>query len=225
MYLMFMFAIKVGSAFIDFFDISGGPCSWMGAPPAGAVQCPDWLGAVLADGIGAGLQTVATFIPVVGCLFSSSRCWSSGYLARAAFVVDALMRRLGLPGKAFVPMLMGFGCTVPAVMATRTLGSERERLMTSAMAPSCRAVPVCRFTPCSRWPSSPSRGRTWCSVSICSASWWRVLTGLFLRSTLLPGKSDAMVMEMPDYRRPVRWTWASAPGRSSRLHLRRRQRP
>ena len=91
---------------------------------------------MLADGVGAGLQTVATFIPVVGCLFLFLAVLeSSGYLARAAFVVDALMRRLGLPGKAFVPMLMGFGCTVPAVMATRTLGSERERLMTSAMAP------------------------------------------------------------------------------------------
>ena len=78
---------------------------------------------MLADGVGAGLQTVATFIPVVGCLFLFLAVLeSSGYLARAAFVVDALMRRLGLPGKAFVPMLMGFGCTVPAVMATGPWG-------------------------------------------------------------------------------------------------------
>ncbi|WP_421219925.1 ferrous iron transport protein B, partial [Aeromonas jandaei] len=147
MYLMFMFAIKVGSAFIDFFDIMGNALFVEGVHHLlGLVNAPDWLGAILADGFGVGLQTVATFIPVIGCLYLFLAVLeSSGYLARAAFVVDALMRRLGLPGKAFVPMLMGFGCTVPSVMATRTLNSERERLMTSAMAPfmSCGArLPV-----------------------------------------------------------------------------------
>ena len=204
MYLMFMFAIKVGSAFIDFFDILGGALFVDGVHHLlGLAAAPDWLGAVLADGVGAGLQTVATFIPVVGCLFLFLAVLeSSGYLARAAFVVDALMRRLGLPGKAFVPMLMGFGCTVPAVMATRTLGSERERLMTSAMAPfmSCGArLPVYALFAVAFFPESGQNlvfGLYLLGILVA------VLTGLFLRSTLLPGKSDSMVMEMPDYEWP-----------------------
>jgi len=201
---MFMFAIKVGSAFIDFFDILGGALFVDGVHHLlGLISAPDWLGAVLADGIGAGLQTVATFIPVVGCLFLFlAMLESSGYLARAAFVVDALMRRLGLPGKAFVPMLMGFGCTVPAVMATRTLGSERERLMTSAMAPfmSCGArLPVYALFAVAFFPES---GQNLVFGLYLFGILVAVLTGLFLRSTLLPGKSDAMVMEMPDYEWP-----------------------
>ena len=204
MYLMFMFAIKVGSAFIDFFDILGGALFVDGVHHLlGLMSAPDWLGAVLADGVGAGLQTVATFIPVVGCLFLFLAVLeSSGYLARAAFVVDALMRRLGLPGKAFVPMLMGFGCTVPAVMATRTLGSERERLMTSAMAPfmSCGArLPVYALFAVAFFPES---GQNLVFGLYLFGILVAVLTGLFLRSTLLPGKSDAMVMEMPDYEWP-----------------------
>jgi ferrous iron transport protein B len=169
----------------------------------GLMSAPDWLGAVLADGVGAGLQTVATFIPVVGCLFLFLAVLeSSGYLARAAFVVDALMRRLGLPGKAFVPMLMGFGCTVPAVMATRTLGSERERLMTSAMAPfmSCGArLPVYALFAVAFFPES---GQNLVFGLYLFGILVAVLTGLFLRSTLLPGKGDSMVMEMPDYEWP-----------------------
>ncbi|GJC06749.1 Fe(2+) transporter permease subunit FeoB [Aeromonas hydrophila] len=204
MYLMFMFAIKVGSAFIDFFDIMGGALFVDGVHHLlGLIHAPDWLGAILADGFGVGLQTVATFIPVIGCLYLFLAVLeSSGYLARAAFVVDALMRRLGLPGKAFVPMLMGFGCTVPSVMATRTLNSERERLMTSAMAPfmSCGArLPVYALFAVAFFPESGQNlvfGLYLIGILVA------VLTGLLLRSTLLPGKSDSMLMEMPDYEWP-----------------------
>lgn len=204
MYLMFMFAIKVGSAFIDFFDIMGGALFVDGVHHLlGLVNAPEWLGAIVADGFGVGLQTVATFIPVIGCLYLFLAVLeSSGYLARAAFVVDALMRRLGLPGKAFVPMLMGFGCTVPSVMATRTLNSERERLMTSAMAPfmSCGArLPVYALFAVAFFPESGQNlvfGLYLIGIVVA------VLTGLLLRSTLLPGKSDSMLMEMPDYEWP-----------------------
>ncbi len=204
MYLMFLFAINVGSAFIDFFDIMGGALFVDGVHHLlGLVNAPEWLGAILADGFGVGLQTVATFIPVIGCLYLFLAVLeSSGYLARAAFVVDALMRRLGLPGKAFVPMLMGFGCTVPSVMATRTLNSERERLMTSAMAPfmSCGArLPVYALFAVAFFPESGQNlvfGLYLIGIVVA------VLTGLLLRSTLLPGKSDSMLMEMPDYEWP-----------------------
>jgi ferrous iron transport protein B len=139
MYLLFMFAINVGSAFIDFFDILAGalfvdyPQQWLAA-----LGTPQWL-LTLMEGAGLGLQTVATFIPVIACLFIGlSILESSGYLARAAFVVDSAMQRIGLPGKAFVPLIVGFGCTVPAVMSARILDSERERITTIMMGQGCR---------------------------------------------------------------------------------------
>ncbi|KUE79188.1 Fe(2+) transporter permease subunit FeoB [Aeromonas schubertii] len=204
MYLMFLFAINVGSAFIDFFDIMGGALFVDGIKYLlGLVSAPDWMSAILADGFGAGLQTVATFIPVIACLYLFLAVLeSSGYLARAAFVVDALMRRLGLPGKAFVPMLMGFGCSVPAVMAARTLGAERERLMTSAMAPfmSCGArLPVYALFAVAFFPHN---GQDLVFALYLLGILVAVLTGLLLRSTLLPGKSESLLMEMPDYELP-----------------------
>jgi ferrous iron transport protein B len=129
MYLMFLFAINLGSAFIDFFDILAGGIFVEGSRILFEhIGLPEWVIALVSDGFGTGIQTVATFIPVIGFLYMFlAALEASGYLARAAFVVDRLMRYLGLPGKAFVPMLMGFGCSVPAFMATRTLNSERER--------------------------------------------------------------------------------------------------
>ena len=101
---------------------------------------------LLAKGIGGGFQTVATFIPVIGFLYLFlSVLEDSGYMARAAFVMDRFMRWIGLPGKSFVPLIVGFGCNVPAIMATRTLEHRRDRLLTIAMAPfmSCGArLPV-----------------------------------------------------------------------------------
>ncbi|MGL5948567.1 MAG: Fe(2+) transporter permease subunit FeoB [Aeromonas sp.] len=204
MYLMFMFAINVGSAFIDFFDILAGAL-FIDGPKflLAQLHAPSWLGSLLADGLGSGIQTVATFIPVIACLYLFlSTLESSGYLARAAFVVDALMRKLGLPGKAFVPLLMGFGCNVPAIMATRTLGSMRERLMTSAMAPfmSCGArLPIYSLFAVAFFPENGQNLVFALYVlGICVA----VLTGLWLRSTLLPGSSDSLLMELPDYEWP-----------------------
>lgn len=146
MYCLFMFAINVGGAFIDFFDVLAGtlfvsyPIHYMQA-----MGFPMWL-LTIAEGIGSGMQTVATFIPIIACLFIGlSILESSGYLARAAFVVDSFMQKIGLPGKAFVPLIVGFGCTVPAVMATRVLDNERERISTVMMSPfmSCGArLPV-----------------------------------------------------------------------------------
>ncbi|OQW90711.1 MAG: hypothetical protein BWK79_19055, partial [Beggiatoa sp. IS2] len=106
------------------------------------VTVPTWLIILLADGVGGGIQVVATFIPIIGFLFLFlSLLEDSGYMARAAFVMDRFMRFIGLPGKAFVPMIVGFGCNVPAIMATRTLENQRDRFMTIMMNPfmSCGA--------------------------------------------------------------------------------------
>ena len=204
MYLMFLFAINLGSAFIDFFDVLGGalfvdgPSQWLTA-----AGLPDWLVAILSDGVGKGIQTVGTFIPVVSFLYMFlAMLEASGYLARAAFVVDRVMRKLGLPGKAFVPMLMGFGCSVPAFMAARTLNAERERLMTSTMAPfmSCGArLPVYALFAVAFFPHS---GQNLVFLLYLIGIAVAVLSGLVLRKTLLPGNSESMLMEMPDYEIP-----------------------
>ncbi|OBT11910.1 ferrous iron transport protein B [Shewanella sp. UCD-FRSSP16_17] len=204
MYLMFMFSINVGSAFIDFFDITAGAVF---VDQFGALLesfgSPLWLVTILAGGIGQGIQTVATFIPVIAALFLAlSVLEASGYMSRAAFVVDGLMRRIGLPGKAFVPMIVGFGCSVPAIMATRTLGSERERIVTGMMAPfmSCGArLPVYALFAAAFFPDS---GQNLVFLLYIIGILAAVGTGLLLRSTVLPGTSSAVVMELPSYEMP-----------------------
>jgi ferrous iron transport protein B len=204
MYLMFLFAINLGSAFIDFFDILAGGIFVEGSRVLFEhLGLPEWLIALVSDGFGTGIQTVATFIPVIGFLYMFlAALEASGYLARAAFVVDRLMRYLGLPGKAFVPMLMGFGCSVPAFMATRTLNSERERMLTNAMAPfmSCGArLPVYALFAVAFFPQS---GQNVVFALYLAGIVAAVFTGLVLRSTILPGKSESSIMEMPDYELP-----------------------
>ena len=143
MYAMFAIAIGVGSLFIDPIDALAGywfvtlPSHWLSVWHA-----PDWLITILANGIGGGIQLVAGFIPVIGFLYLClSILEDSGYMARAAFIVDRLMMSIGLPGQAFIPLLLGFGCNVPSIMATRSLTNTRQRMLTMAMAPfmSCGA--------------------------------------------------------------------------------------
>lgn len=204
MYLLFMVSINVGSAFIDFFDISAGAIfvDHFGAVLS-QVGAPAWLVTILAGGVGQGIQTVATFIPVIAALFLMlSILEGSGYMARAAFVVDGLMRRIGLPGRAFVPMIVGFGCSVPAIMSTRTLGSERERIVTGMMTPfmSCGArLPVYALFAAAFFPHT---GQNLVFGLYIIGIFAAIGTGLLLRSTILPGSSSAVVMELPSYERP-----------------------
>jgi len=203
MYLLFMFAINVGSAFIDFFDIMAGsifvdyPLSLL-AP----FNISPWILTPL-EGIGIGIQTVATFIPVIVCLFIGlSLLEASGYLARAAFVVDSLMQKMGLPGKAFVPLIVGFGCTVPAVMSARVLDKERERVMTIMMSPfmSCGArLPVYALFAAAFFPDN---GQNLVFLLYLIGILAAVLTGFLLKATLLPGKSSLNFLELPLYEIP-----------------------
>ena len=143
MYLVFWIAVTFGGAFIDFFDIFFGAFFVDGfASVLQSIGVSDVWIAFLADGLGTGIQTVATFIPVIFFMFLClAFLEDSGYMARAAFVADRFMRILGLPGKAFVPMLVGFGCSVSALMATRTMENKRERFLTLFLVPfmSCSA--------------------------------------------------------------------------------------
>lgn len=123
MYLLFLVTINVGSAFIDLFDMAG-TAIFVEMPRAILEKLGTWpwLTALLADGVGGGVQLVGTFIPVIACLFLFlALLEDTGYMTRVAFILDRLMLRLGLPGKSFVPLIIGFGCNVPSVMATRTM--------------------------------------------------------------------------------------------------------
>lgn len=204
MYLMFMFSINIGSAFIDFFDIGVGAVLVDGGHYLLDGHLPVWLVTVLADGIGGGIQTVATFIPVIACLYLFlSLLESSGYMARAAFVLDKVMQKIGLPGKAFVPLILGFGCNVPAIMATRTMDQERERKLSAAMAPfmSCGArLPVYTLFAAAFFPNS---GQNVVFALYLLGILAAVFTGMLLKKTLYPGKSSSFIMEIPDYEIPT----------------------
>jgi ferrous iron transport protein B len=205
MYLMFMFTINIGGAFIDFFDQAAGALFVDGfGEVLAAAGVPEWLNVMLAKGIGGGLQTVATFIPVIGFLYLFlSVLEDSGYMARAAFVMDRFMRWVGLPGKSFVPLIVGFGCNVPAIMATRTLEHRRDRLMTIAMAPfmSCGArLPVYVLFAAAFFPSNAQNvvfGLYLIGIAVA------VLTGLILKHSLLKGEATPFIMELPPYHLPT----------------------
>ncbi|MEM1252729.1 MAG: Fe(2+) transporter permease subunit FeoB [Cyanobacteria bacterium P01_H01_bin.21] len=205
MYILFLLTINVGGAFIDFFDIAAGTIFVDGLGELmGSIGLPQWMILIVAGGVGAGIQTVATFIPIVGILFLFlALLEDSGYMARAAFVMDRFMRFIGLPGKAFVPMLIGFGCNVPAIMATRTLENKRDRLLTIMMNPfmSCGArLPVYALFAAAFFPIAGQNvvfGLYLIGIAMA------IFTGLMLKSTLLRGQASHFIMELPPYHLPT----------------------
>ena len=205
MYLMFLFAINVSGAFIDFFDIAFATLFVEGPRELlNAVGSPGWLTTLLADGLGGGIQLVATFIPVIGGLYLFlSVIEDSGYMARAAFVMDRLMRAVGLPGKAFVPLIVGFGCNVPAVMAARTMDTEKDRLLTIAMAPfmSCGA----RLSVYALFAAAffTDNGALIVFSLYVLGIIMAMLTGMALKNTLFKPELTPFVMELPAYHIPT----------------------
>lgn len=205
MYAMFMFTINIGSAFVDFFDQSVGALLVEGPGVAlSHLNLPEWLIVLITKGVGGGIQVVATFIPIVGFLFLFlSALEDSGYMARAAFVMDRFMRMIGLPGKSFVPMIVGFGCNVPAIMATRTLENRRDRILTNLMNPfmSCGArLPVYALFAAAFFPVNGQNlvfGLYLLGIAVA------VLTGLIMRHTLFKGESAPFIMELPAYHLPT----------------------
>jgi len=203
MFLTFWFAIGVGSVFIDFFDILGG-LLFVDIPGTllTRVGSPDWLLA-MAGGLGAGCQTVATFIPVVFFMFIALAILEDlGYMARVGVIADRFMRKIGLPGSAFIPMIVGFGCTVPAVMAARTLTSRRDRFMTIFMAPfmSCGArLPVYALF-CAALFGSYSGFAVF--MIYLSGLIMAIFTGFLLKNTLFKGTPSYFVIDLPLYHAP-----------------------
>ncbi|MCK4674431.1 MAG: Fe(2+) transporter permease subunit FeoB [Gammaproteobacteria bacterium] len=205
MYLMFMFTINFGGAFIDVFDGIAGTIFVDGfSAVLASIGLPDFLRIILADGLGGGIQIVATFIPIITALYLFlSAIEDSGYMARAAFVMDRFMRSIGLPGKAFVPLIVGFGCNVPAVMATRTLENERERKLTILMNPfmSCGArLPVYALFVAAFFPSN---GQNLVFALYLIGISVAVITGLLMKRTILSGESSGFMMELPPYHMPT----------------------
>lgn len=161
------------------------------------------LQGLVMDGIFAGVGSVLSFLPVIVTLFFFlSLMEDSGYIARVAFFMDKLLRKIGLSGRSIVPMLIGFGCTVPAVMSTRTLPSERDRKMTILLTPfmSCSAkLPIYSFFVSAFFPK---QGGLIMTGLYFLGIFMGIVTALVYRKTLFKGEAVPFVMELPNYRMP-----------------------
>jgi ferrous iron transport protein B len=163
----------------------------------------DALHSLVIDGIFTGVGSVLSFIPIIVVLFFFlSLLEDSGYMARVAFVMDKLLRKIGLSGRSIVPMLIGFGCTVPGVMASRTLPSERDRKMTILLTPfmSCSAkLPIYGFFTAVFFPD---RGALVMAALYFLGIVMGILMALIFKGTLFRGEAVPFVMELPNYRMP-----------------------
>lgn len=195
----------IGTFFADLFEslIQGGiiPAVQRALYAAGASS---WVIGLVCDGVLGGVGGVVSFLPqIVILFFFLSLLEDTGYLARIAFIMDTLLRRIGLSGKSFVPMLMGFGCTTPAVMAARTMENEKDRRMTIMLTPfmSCGAkLPVYALFAGALFPQNPA-------FIIVSLYVLGILVGIFagwlLKKTVFRDVSSGFVLELPPYRLPT----------------------
>ena len=208
LWFVFWATFTIGQYPMDWIDAG---VSWLG-DRLGALLRDGWFKDLLVDGVIAGVGSVLVFLPNILILyFFISLMEDSGYMARAAFIVDKLMHRIGLHGKSFIPMVMGFGCNVPAIMATRSIESRKSRLVTIAIIPfmSCAGrLPIFVLFAGAFFPSHPATALLGIYllgivVAILSA----LLIGRFVKDDDLP-----FVMELPPYRVPTakaigRHTW------------------
>jgi len=198
MFGVFEFTFVLSAPLMGWIDAGFG---WLARQTSGL---GGWFGSLLSDGIIGGVGAVLVFIPPIFLLFIAlALLEDSGYLARAAFIMDRLMHRVGLHGRSFVPMLLGFGCNVPAIMATRTIQNPKDRLTTILITPlmSCGArLPI--YVLLAGAFFTAQRGLVVFSmygIGIILA----IIMALILRKTLLRGPSGHFVMELPPYRLPT----------------------
>ncbi len=206
MYLVFRLVIDVSAPFLQWMDavINGPIARWIDALLT-ALGAPAWLHSLAIEGIVAGVGGVLVFVPGLLVLyFFLAVLEDSGYMARAAFVMDRFMRVVGLHGKSFIPMVLGFGCAVPAIYATRTIASRRDRILTALLVPlmSCSA----------RLPVYVVFGLAFFGASAGTVIWLLYALGIavamlagfvFTRTLLKPDVTSAFVLELPPYRRPA----------------------
>jgi ferrous iron transport protein B len=206
MYLVFRLVIDVSAPFLDWTDavINGPLAGWL-TFILGILPAPAWIQSLVIDGIVAGVGGVLVFVPGLLILyFFLALLEDSGYMSRAAFVMDRFMRVVGLHGKSFIPMILGFGCAVPAVYATRTIASRRDRTLTALLVPlmSCSA----------RLPVYVVFGLAFFGSRAGTVIWAMYALGIvvamlagmvFTRTILKPDVSSAFVLELPPYRQPA----------------------
>ncbi|HUE99785.1 MAG TPA: ferrous iron transport protein B [Anaerolineales bacterium] len=206
MYIVFRLVIDVSSPFLDWTDavINGPIANWLRFL-LDLVPAPTWIHSLVIDGIIAGVGGVLVFVPGLLILyFFLALLEDSGYMSRAAFVMDRFMRVVGLHGKSFIPMILGFGCAVPAVYATRTIASRRDRVLTALLVPlmSCSA----------RLPVYVVFGLAFFGARAGTVIWAMYALGIivamlagmvFTRTILKPDATSAFVLELPPYRQPA----------------------
>lgn len=204
MSLVFYITFTIGGIFLDMIDVFFAETlsGWVTSLLA-MLNVSDWLVSLLVDGIIGGVGGVLTFVPNIALLFVGiSFLEDSGYMARVAFIMDDWMRKVGLSGKTFIPMILGFGCNVPAIMSTRTLENENDRLLAILINPfmSCGArLPVYAL-----FAAAFFRGYE--TIVVISLYFIGILVALMaafiLRKTVLKGDEEPFVMELPTYRLP-----------------------
>lgn len=206
MYVVFRLVIDVSSPYLDWTDavINGPIANWLRFL-LNLVPLPAWIHSLVIDGIVAGVGGVLVFVPGLLILyFFLALLEDSGYMSRAAFVMDRFMRVVGLHGKSFIPMILGFGCAVPAIYATRTIASRRDRVLTALLVPlmSCSA----------RLPVYVVFGLAFFGARAGTVIWAMYALGIivamlagmaFTHTVLKPDVSSAFVLELPPYRRPA----------------------
>lgn len=203
LYIIFKFTFNwVGTPLADYIDglLNDSFIPYLGNLLSGTTP---WFKSLLLDGIVAGVGAVIVFLPVILTLFLGiSFLEDSGYMARAAFIMDKLMRKMGLSGKAFIPMVVGFGCSVPGIMSARTLESERDRKLTALLVPlmSCNArLPVYALFASVFFP-----GR---ETSIVFSLYilgilLAFIIGLLFKNTLFKKDEEPFIIELPEYKMP-----------------------
>ena len=204
MYLVFWITFTLGGPLMDWIDLG---FSWLGDSIIGLwpENSDSALKSLLVDGIIGGVGGVVIFLPNILLLFLAIAILEdSGYMARAAFIMDRLMNKIGLHGKSFIPMLIGFGCSVPAIMATRTLDNKRDRLVTMLVVPlmSCGArLPIYALIIPAFFPQKWHAPMLWLIyiIGILLA----IILSKLLRSTLFKGDTVPFLMELPPYRMPT----------------------
>lgn len=205
MWFVFKFAFDVSTPFVDWIDamITGPFKRWI-ETLLGLVNAPEWTVSLVTDGILAGAGFVLVFMPVIGMMMLLvTFLEGSGYMARAAFVMDRLMHTIGLHGKSFIPMLLGFGCNVPSVYATRVLENERDKKLTTLLIPlmSCGArMPV--YVVFIGAFFQHHAGTVLWSLYVLGIL-MAILLGIVLKKTLYKGESPPFIMELPPYRIPT----------------------
>jgi len=220
MWIVFKLTSDVAAPFLDWVDgVIGGPITNWVADILNLLNLSGtWVESMLVDGVIAGVGSVLVFVPVLMMLYLALAVLEdSGYMARAAFVMDRLMHGLGLHGKSFLPMIVGFGCTVPAIYATRTLENEKDRILTGLLVPfmSCGArLPVYVLFATIFFPENT--GLVIFSLYVIGIV-VAILVGLLLKNTVFKGGDvSPFVMELPPYRRPtLKSIWAQMSERTN----------